>query len=145
MRSSTRCRTKQKPRCPSFSLQNRGQSRHSIRPSGNTIHQRPGRSDCIGGATIRSVPNIAWHRPTKTRLTNPLLKSRPRHASQTRIAGGSAAPPGDAKQMRLCRLILTSSTGLLDPPATSMSHNQTHRRELHGQNIRSRNTANRSR
>src|SRR5206468_7897759 len=51
---------------------------------------------------------------------------------QTRIAGGSAAPPGDAKQMRLCRLILTSSTGLLDPPATSMSHNQTHRRNFTG-------------
>ena len=144
MRSSTRCRPKQKPRCPSFSLQNRGQSRHSIRPSGNTIHQRPGRSDCIGGATIRSAPNIAYPRPTKTRLKSPPEKqTAPR--VQTRIAGGSAAPPGDAKQMRLCRLILTSSTGLLDPPATSMSHNQTHRRELHGQNIRSRNTANRSR
>jgi hypothetical protein len=37
------------------------------------------------------------------------------------LPGGSAAPRAMPKNMRLCRLTLTSSKGLLDPPA-AQSH-----------------------
>jgi len=41
--------------------------------------------------------------------------------SDFRLPGGSAAPRVMPKNMRLCRLTLTSSKGLLDPPA-AQSH-----------------------
>jgi hypothetical protein len=37
------------------------------------------------------------------------------------MPGGSAAPPGDANEMRLRRLIMTSSKGLLDPPKVTLA------------------------
>jgi len=38
--------------------------------------------------------------------------------------GGSSAPSGDAKQVRLRRQILTSSKGLLDPPVAGLSQDK---------------------
>src|SRR5437764_893195 len=91
--SSTRPRTKHSPRCPSRSLQARGQTSHWIRPSGSACQCRV--ATVYGSSSRRSV--MALPRSTLPRVPSPdglePAQLRPARTRHVRARRGGAPDP----------------------------------------------------